>query len=316
MSVEGLEPDEGWLRRSAVGVLKVFASVSEVNSSLIERGILFSTFYFGDKSIVWVFKSESVRDSFIDNRILWSIYFSSMVENRFDRGRILALVPYSQLGSQKLRVEDGSNSFTVSTVEEKDPVEEMWLQSFMELKTDRAEKANQQWRSTSNIFQKEAGEAEGTHSNRDMRVVVMSNFSGLVNNLGCQASTTLLDKGKQAMARKFKSKFIPRYNNQAKIVLEKGNQISVRSKRVMLLPIHSVKHSMNTRNKGTRKADLKVTSISSKEKWNLDVEIAKVVEAAVTVGTNIQAPPTEESIELFELEEEVAKVLEMGVSGF
>ncbi|KAK2642618.1 hypothetical protein Ddye_024381 [Dipteronia dyeriana] len=81
MSVKGLEPDEGWLKRSAVGVLKVFASVSKVNQSLTDRCISFSTLYFGDKSIVWVFKSESVRDRFTTNRNLWSNCLSSMVRS-------------------------------------------------------------------------------------------------------------------------------------------------------------------------------------------------------------------------------------------
>ncbi|KAK3206949.1 hypothetical protein Dsin_020995 [Dipteronia sinensis] len=81
MSVEGLTPDEDWLKRSAVGVLKAFFKVSEVNQGLASRGIPFSTSYLGDKSIIWLFNSEDVRDSFINNKLLWKNCFSSMTKS-------------------------------------------------------------------------------------------------------------------------------------------------------------------------------------------------------------------------------------------
>ncbi|KAK3222667.1 hypothetical protein Dsin_009692 [Dipteronia sinensis] len=81
ISVEGLQPDEDWLKRRAVGALKVFANISDVNQNLVRRGIPFSTAYSGDKSIIWSFQSEKHRDYFIKNQLLWKIGFSSMVKS-------------------------------------------------------------------------------------------------------------------------------------------------------------------------------------------------------------------------------------------
>ncbi|KAI9200332.1 hypothetical protein LWI28_006139 [Acer negundo] len=52
--------------------------VSSVLKELRNRKILASSFYLGDKNILWTFKSFKDRDTFIRNRLLWEDHFSSV----------------------------------------------------------------------------------------------------------------------------------------------------------------------------------------------------------------------------------------------
>lgn len=70
--------DSSWLKLCAVGVLKSFSDIIPVLRGLGERRIEVSTFYLGDKNILWSFMSISDRDTFISSRVLWEDYFSSV----------------------------------------------------------------------------------------------------------------------------------------------------------------------------------------------------------------------------------------------
>ncbi|KAK2644838.1 hypothetical protein Ddye_020033 [Dipteronia dyeriana] len=79
----------------------------------------------------------------------------------------------------------------------------------------------------------------------------------------------------------------------------------------------SIHYSMNTRYKEARTVDDsskddygRTESDNSNDKWNLEVEVTKVVEAAAMTGVDLHASTTEEYRELRDLEDEVAKVIE------
>ncbi|KAI9160553.1 hypothetical protein LWI28_009318 [Acer negundo] len=67
-----------WLDSYAIGVLKVFSSVSSVNNQLMGKGFSFFSSYLGDKSILWRLKLESDKESFINNRFYWDDCFLTM----------------------------------------------------------------------------------------------------------------------------------------------------------------------------------------------------------------------------------------------
>ncbi|KAK1583363.1 hypothetical protein Q3G72_023028 [Acer saccharum] len=78
MSWTGTYEVEEWLSRSAVGTLKNFGSVEDVNQKLDDRGFVFSSTFLGGNNIVWTFQSQCERDGFINNRFLWKERFFSM----------------------------------------------------------------------------------------------------------------------------------------------------------------------------------------------------------------------------------------------
>ncbi|KAK0600843.1 hypothetical protein LWI29_018888 [Acer saccharum] len=71
---------EDWLSRSAIGKLKEFSSLIQVNKNLEDRGINFSSSYMGGKNVVWTFESCYDRVGFINNGFLWRNCFASMIE--------------------------------------------------------------------------------------------------------------------------------------------------------------------------------------------------------------------------------------------
>ncbi|KAK0600462.1 hypothetical protein LWI29_015248 [Acer saccharum] len=74
------QEEHEWLSRCAVGVLKDFVEVSRVNKRLIDAGIMFSSSYLGDKSILWCLDSISHKEAFIYDRFFWADSFSAMVK--------------------------------------------------------------------------------------------------------------------------------------------------------------------------------------------------------------------------------------------
>ncbi|KAK0602078.1 hypothetical protein LWI29_030135 [Acer saccharum] len=79
MSWDFRKYDKAWLNRCAIGILKEFKEVSLVCRRLSLRDIAFSSLYLGDKSVLWTFESEFLRDRFIADRGEWGDCFSSMV---------------------------------------------------------------------------------------------------------------------------------------------------------------------------------------------------------------------------------------------
>ncbi|KAK1583774.1 hypothetical protein Q3G72_026798 [Acer saccharum] len=81
--VEVLKWDEdsysgSWLKYCAVGVLKSFTDIHPVIKGLVDNRIHSTSFYLGDKNILWIFNSTKDWDSFIKNRFLWEDHFSSV----------------------------------------------------------------------------------------------------------------------------------------------------------------------------------------------------------------------------------------------
>ncbi|KAK0598948.1 hypothetical protein LWI29_000973 [Acer saccharum] len=74
------QEEHEWLSRCAVGVLKDFVKVSRVNKRLIDAGIMFSSSYLGDKSILWCLDSISHKETFIYDRFFWADSFYAMVK--------------------------------------------------------------------------------------------------------------------------------------------------------------------------------------------------------------------------------------------
>ncbi|KAK1591760.1 hypothetical protein Q3G72_013164 [Acer saccharum] len=58
---------EDWLSCNAIGKLKDFTSVFQVNKNLEDKGLGFSSSYMGGKNVVWTFDSTYDRDGFINN---------------------------------------------------------------------------------------------------------------------------------------------------------------------------------------------------------------------------------------------------------
>ncbi|KAK0599277.1 hypothetical protein LWI29_003867 [Acer saccharum] len=74
------QEEHEWLSRCAVGVLKDFVEVFRVNKRLIDAGIMFSSSYLRDKSILWCLDSISHKEAFIYDRFFWADSFSAMVK--------------------------------------------------------------------------------------------------------------------------------------------------------------------------------------------------------------------------------------------
>ncbi|KAK1558634.1 hypothetical protein Q3G72_004836 [Acer saccharum] len=70
--------DGSWLKCCAVGVLKSFSDIQPLIKGLQKIQIQSSSFYLGDKNILWVFNSTRDRDSFIRKKLLWEDFFSSV----------------------------------------------------------------------------------------------------------------------------------------------------------------------------------------------------------------------------------------------
>ncbi|KAK3223404.1 hypothetical protein Dsin_010429 [Dipteronia sinensis] len=87
--------DERWLKFCAVGVLKVFSDMSPVIKRL--GNITTSTFYLGDKNILWLFQSIKDREVFVRNRFLWEDCFSSV------GGWSMAVTPQSRMSWVEFR---------------------------------------------------------------------------------------------------------------------------------------------------------------------------------------------------------------------
>ncbi|KAK3205634.1 hypothetical protein Dsin_019680 [Dipteronia sinensis] len=79
MRWEGNRDENVWIDRCAVGVLKSFSNISSVNRKLIDRGLRFSSTYFGDKCIIWEFETVADCEGFILNSSYWVDCFSSML---------------------------------------------------------------------------------------------------------------------------------------------------------------------------------------------------------------------------------------------
>ncbi|KAK0595514.1 hypothetical protein LWI29_007411 [Acer saccharum] len=75
---DGEGNDTRWLEYSVVGVLKTFTDVSLVVKTLLDSQVFFNFYYLGDKNVIWDFRSLKDRDSFINNKVLWKDYFSSV----------------------------------------------------------------------------------------------------------------------------------------------------------------------------------------------------------------------------------------------
>ncbi|KAK1556793.1 hypothetical protein Q3G72_012171 [Acer saccharum] len=78
MSWSRNQRDSEWLKKCAVGVLKVFSNVSFVNSKLSTRGFSFSSVFLGEKCVLWFFDMVVERDGFIRNKFFWEDCFVSM----------------------------------------------------------------------------------------------------------------------------------------------------------------------------------------------------------------------------------------------
>ncbi|KAK1553710.1 hypothetical protein Q3G72_002440 [Acer saccharum] len=83
--------DSSWISLCAVGVFKKFFDVSSMIKRCSERNIQLSSFYLGDKNILWRFNSVEVRNTFIRRRDLWEDFFS------FVGGRSCAVTPQYRL---------------------------------------------------------------------------------------------------------------------------------------------------------------------------------------------------------------------------
>ncbi|KAK0595611.1 hypothetical protein LWI29_008359 [Acer saccharum] len=64
--------------RNKMGVLRSFSNSVTVVKGLRSSKIHVSSFYLGDKNILWVFRSITERDNFIRNKWLWEEQFSSV----------------------------------------------------------------------------------------------------------------------------------------------------------------------------------------------------------------------------------------------
>ncbi|KAK3221094.1 hypothetical protein Dsin_015064 [Dipteronia sinensis] len=60
--------------------LRSFSSVLNVNKRLHSKGYLFSSSYYGDKCILWIFDSIEKMEDFVKNRFYWDDCFSSIVK--------------------------------------------------------------------------------------------------------------------------------------------------------------------------------------------------------------------------------------------
>ncbi|KAK3200495.1 hypothetical protein Dsin_023910 [Dipteronia sinensis] len=79
-----------WLDKCVVGELTEFKSVIQVFNRLQNRGIAFSPYYLGNKTILWAFESFSEAETFARSRFLWDDCFNSvnswsMENNTFTR---------------------------------------------------------------------------------------------------------------------------------------------------------------------------------------------------------------------------------------
>ncbi|KAK3198031.1 hypothetical protein Dsin_021446 [Dipteronia sinensis] len=78
MKWEEKSSNDSWLKCCVVSVLKKFIDVQVVIKGLLDNSIQSSSYYLGDKNILWVFKTTKERDIFIRYRFLWEDYFSSV----------------------------------------------------------------------------------------------------------------------------------------------------------------------------------------------------------------------------------------------
>ncbi|KAK3228033.1 hypothetical protein Dsin_007895 [Dipteronia sinensis] len=116
--------DDVWLKRSVVGILKHFSDISSVNNQLSSRGFLFSSAFIGDKNILWSFETE--RESLLVDEDTRSRF-------RFDRGRVLILLPNHHTFSSEIKVVMDEESFVVKLEEEGLSPDVLWMKNVLGL---------------------------------------------------------------------------------------------------------------------------------------------------------------------------------------
>ncbi|KAK3227438.1 hypothetical protein Dsin_007300 [Dipteronia sinensis] len=79
MSWDMKSEDTEWIGQCAVGVLKRFSNISNVNTKLYNMGFRFFSTYLGDKCIIWEFETEADCEDFIKQSFFWAECFSSML---------------------------------------------------------------------------------------------------------------------------------------------------------------------------------------------------------------------------------------------
>ncbi|KAI9195582.1 hypothetical protein LWI28_016332 [Acer negundo] len=145
---------------------------------------------------------------------------------------------------------DGMNSFSVSIMEESSPIDEQWLHSFLDMKTE--EDGFSTFHQSEDFGNSDRDEARpvgrcstrgkvvggadldmprikvGTLEKKGRRRKVT--FNGFVNNHGRKAINVSIDaslvQGKQIAVRKSKFKLVPQFDSFAKLDLEKGECLS------------------------------------------------------------------------------------------
>lgn len=69
----GSKEEEEWMSRCAMGTLKSFMNLENINQRLESRGFSFSSSFLGDNRVLWSFENEWDRDGFLRNRFFWRI---------------------------------------------------------------------------------------------------------------------------------------------------------------------------------------------------------------------------------------------------
>ncbi|KAI9185837.1 hypothetical protein LWI28_011181 [Acer negundo] len=130
---DGEYTDSKWLDSCAVGVLKSFSDVPFCRMALENRNVVSSSYYFGDKNVLWAFESINDRVVFIRNRFLWEVGEPLLVEDdtlkrkRLDRGRVLVLLPPSLACPDLIKVITANMSCSISFDEVKSTVDLGWI---------------------------------------------------------------------------------------------------------------------------------------------------------------------------------------------
>ncbi|KAK3205848.1 hypothetical protein Dsin_019894 [Dipteronia sinensis] len=140
-----------WLSRCAIGSLKEFSLVSNVNKRLKNRDFSFSSHYVGDRNILWCFDSEVEKEGFIRNRFFrddcftrmdnwsekWTLKGKLVCETvsriRHDKGKLLLDISQTCNGFRDIQVETEEKSFTVKLEIDTTPVSWTWLNRSLDL---------------------------------------------------------------------------------------------------------------------------------------------------------------------------------------
>ncbi|KAK1577023.1 hypothetical protein Q3G72_018522 [Acer saccharum] len=122
MAWNNKDNEDEWLSKYAIGVLKEFANVSSVNHRLSSRGVplkFWKAVFF--MKLGWLISEPVLVEQ------------ETLLKERFDRGRILVLIPLFQSCPSFIKVSVGDGPFFVKVSEEAAPVEPAWMEGFLGL---------------------------------------------------------------------------------------------------------------------------------------------------------------------------------------